>query len=131
MFVFTVRLAAGALAAGAGLGIEAAEPHRSSEAPIASGTSRYRPRGGLEAIPGGYGATCGGSRLVDHNPQETPAALAPVRDGSLPRVHLLWAATFLLLEAIAGDAHGDPDDSALALERDPGLAEAALGAEIG
>jgi DNA-binding CsgD family transcriptional regulator len=130
MFVFTVRLAAGAIARGAGLGIEAAEPHRSSEAPIASGTSRYRPRGGLEAIPGGYGATCGGSRLVDHNPQETPAALAPVRDGSLPRVHLLWAATFLLLEAIAGDAHGDPDDSALALERDPGLAEAALVAEI-
>jgi LuxR family maltose regulon positive regulatory protein len=110
-------------ARGVGLGIEAAEPHRWSEAPIASGTSRYRPRGGLEAIPGGYGATREGSRLVDHNPQEIPAALAPVRDGSLPRVHLLGAAAFLLLEAIAGDAYGDPDDSAPALERDLGLAE--------
>jgi hypothetical protein len=74
-------------------------------------------------VPGGYRAARGGSRLVDHQPQETPTALATVRDGSLPRTHLLWAAAFLLLEAIAGDAPGDPDTSALALERDLGLAE--------
>jgi LuxR family transcriptional regulator, maltose regulon positive regulatory protein len=90
---------------------------------IASGTSRYRSRGGLEMVPGGYHATRGGSRLVDHHGQETPAAIAAVRDGSVPRAHLLWAAAFLLLEAIAGDAPGDPDAAALALERDLGLAE--------
>ena len=90
---------------------------------IASGTSRYRSRGGLEVVPGGYRATRGGSRLVDHHRQETPAALAAVRDGSLHRAHLLWAAAFLLLEAIAGDAPGDPDASAPALERGLGLAE--------
>jgi hypothetical protein len=110
-------------ARGVGLGIETAEPHRWSEAPIASGTSRYRSRGGLEVVPGGYRATRRGSRLVDHHPQETPPALAAVRDGSPPRTHLLWAATFLLLEAIAGDAPGDPDSAALDLERDLGLAE--------
>ncbi len=81
---------------------------------IASGTSRYRSRGGLEVVPGGYRATRGGSRLVDHHRQETPAALAAVRDGSLPRAHLLWAAAFLLLEAIAGDAPGDPDACGIA-----------------
>jgi hypothetical protein len=74
-------------------------------------------------VPGGYRATRGGSRLVDHHRQETPAALAAVRDGSLPRAYLLWAAAFLLLEAIAGDAPGDPAASALALEHDLGLAE--------
>ena len=78
--------------------------------------SRYPARGGLEVVPGGYGAARGGSRLVDHHPQETPAALAPVRDSPVPRAHLLWAAAALLLEAIAADAPGDPDASALAAE---------------
>jgi LuxR family transcriptional regulator, maltose regulon positive regulatory protein len=110
-------------ARGVGLGIETPEPHSWSEAPIASGTSRYRSRGGLEVVPGGSRAARGGSRFVDHQPQETPTALATVRDGSLPGAHLLSAAAFLLLEAIAGDAPGDPDASALALERDLALAE--------
>ena len=103
-------------ARGAGPGIEAAEPHRGSGAPIPPAMSRYPARGGLEVVPGGYGAARGGSRLVDHHPQETPAALAPVRDGLVPRAHLLWAAAALLLEAIAADAPGDPHASALAAE---------------
>jgi LuxR family transcriptional regulator, maltose regulon positive regulatory protein len=42
-------------------------------------------------------------------------ALAPVRDGSLPRTHLLRAAAALLLEVIADDAPGDSDASMLDL----------------
>jgi LuxR family transcriptional regulator, maltose regulon positive regulatory protein len=53
----------------------------------------------------------------------TSAALAPVRDGSVPRAHLLRATAFWLLEAIATDAPGDQDAPALAPERDLGLAE--------
>jgi LuxR family transcriptional regulator, maltose regulon positive regulatory protein len=49
--------------------------------------------------------------------------LAPVRDGSLPRAHLLWAAVALLLEVIADDLPGDEDAHALAPERDLGLFE--------
>jgi LuxR family transcriptional regulator, maltose regulon positive regulatory protein len=64
------------------------------------------------------------ARLPGHNPQETPSRkLAPVRDGPVPRVQLLWAAALLLLEAIASDALGDSDASALAVECDLGLAE--------
>jgi LuxR family transcriptional regulator, maltose regulon positive regulatory protein len=73
-------------------------------AAIPSGMSSYRSRGRLEVVPGGCDA-------------------APGHDGSVPRAHLLWAAAFLLLEAIADDAPGDPDAPALALERDLGLAE--------
>jgi LuxR family transcriptional regulator, maltose regulon positive regulatory protein len=47
---------------------------------------------------------------------------ADVFDGSVPRAYLLWAAA-LLLEAIADDAPGDPNASAVALVRDLGLAE--------
>jgi LuxR family maltose regulon positive regulatory protein len=105
-----------------GSGLEAAEPYLGSGEPIPAGMSRYRPRGGLEVVPGGYGTARGGSRLVDHNLLETPAALAAARDGSRPRTQLLWAAAFLLLEAVADDAPGDPDASALALEHNLGLA---------
>jgi len=73
-------------------------------AAIPSGMSSYRSRGRLEVVPGGYDA-------------------APGHDGSVPRAHLLWAAAFLLLEAIADDAPGDPDASVLTLVRDLGLAE--------
>src|ERR1700689_4066078 len=52
------------------------------------------------------------------DPQQTPAALAPVRDGSVPRAYLLWAAAALLLEGIGDDASGDPDASASALGGD-------------
>jgi DNA-binding CsgD family transcriptional regulator len=72
-----------------------------------------RSRGGLEMVPGDYWPARGGPRLVDHNPQETPATLVPVRDGSVPRIQLLWAAAILLLEAIADDV---PDDPALVSE---------------
>jgi len=84
--------------------------------------SRSRSRGGLEVVAGSYRAARGGSRLAEHDPQETPAALAPVRDGYVPRAHRLWAAAFLLLEVIADDAPGDPDAAALALMRDLGPA---------
>ena len=56
-----------------------------------------------------------------HNLYQTMAALAPVRDGSVPRAYLLWAAAALLLEVIA-DGPGDPDAAVLAAERDLGLA---------
>jgi LuxR family maltose regulon positive regulatory protein len=102
-------------------GIEAAEPHRGTGEPIASGRSRRRSRGSLEVVLAGYRAARGGPRFTDHNPQETPAALAPVRSSSVSRAHLLRAAALLLLEAIADDAPGDSDASALALERDLGL----------
>jgi hypothetical protein len=74
-------------ARGVGPGIEAAEPHRWGGEPIPSGMSRYHSRGGLEVVPGGYGAACGGSRLVEHNQKETPSEFVPVR---VPRAHLLW-----------------------------------------
>ena len=53
--------------------------------------SRCRSRGGLEVVPGGYGAVRGGSRRLEHNPQQTSAALAPVRDGSVPRAYMFPA----------------------------------------
>jgi LuxR family maltose regulon positive regulatory protein len=74
-------------------------------------------------VPGGYGAARGKPRLEARNSQEALAALAPVRDRSVPRAHLLWAAAFLLLEAIADDAPGDSAASGLALERGLALAE--------
>jgi DNA-binding CsgD family transcriptional regulator len=95
-------------------GIEGA--HRCSGEPIRSGVSLRRSRGGLEVVPGGYRGARGGSPPPELNPRETPAALAPVRDGSLRRTRLLWAAAFLLLEAVAADA--------------PGGTEAALAAEL-
>ena len=125
-----VRQAAGARllcaqrgAAGVGSGVEAAEPHRWSGEPIPAEMSRCRSRGGLEVVPGGSGAARGGSRRRENDPPQTPAALAPVRDGSVPRAYLLWAAAALLLEVIADDASGDPDASASALVRGLGLAE--------
>jgi ATP/maltotriose-dependent transcriptional regulator MalT len=46
---------------------------------------------------------------------DTPSPeLAASRNGPVPRAHLLRAAAFLLLEAIADDTPGDPDASALA-----------------
>jgi LuxR family transcriptional regulator, maltose regulon positive regulatory protein len=101
---------------GAGPGIQAAEPHRWNADPVPSAASLRRSRGGLEVVPRGYRAARGGSGLADHHPRETPAALAP-------RTHLLWAAAFLLLEAIADDAPGDLDAPAPAVDRDLGLAE--------
>ena len=56
------------------------------------------------------------------SPREIPAALGPVRHGSVSRARLLWAAA-LLLEAIATDTPGDPDASVLPLEHGLGLAE--------
>jgi LuxR family transcriptional regulator, maltose regulon positive regulatory protein len=83
----------------------------------------HRSRGGLEVVANGNGAARGGARLAGHNPQELPTALASVRDGSMLRAHLLWAAAFLLLEATTDDAPSDADTVALALEPDLGLAE--------
>jgi DNA-binding CsgD family transcriptional regulator len=110
-------------ARGARPGVETAEPHRWSPEPIASGMSLRRSRGGLEVVSRGCGPARGESRLLEHDPPETPAAPAPVRDGSVPRAHLLWLAAALLLEVIADDAPDDLDGSALALERGLRLAE--------
>jgi LuxR family transcriptional regulator, maltose regulon positive regulatory protein len=72
--------------------------------------------GGLETAPASYGAAREGSRLVECDPQETPIALTSVRDGSVPRAHLLRAAA-LLLDVVTGNAPDDPDARALGLER--------------
>ena len=56
-------------------------------------------------------------------PQAAAAALAPVVDGSVPRVHPLWIIAALLLEATARDALGDPDAAGRALERALDVAE--------
>jgi ATP/maltotriose-dependent transcriptional regulator MalT len=66
-------------------------------------------RGRLEVVPGGDRGAHAGSRLAERHSQATAAALAAVRDGSLPRTNLLWAAAFLLLEAIADDVGDDPE----------------------
>jgi DNA-binding CsgD family transcriptional regulator len=98
----------------AGPGAGAAEPHPWSAAPVPAGASRSRSRGGLEVVPRGYRAARGGSLPPEHHPQDTLAVLAAVRDGSVPRALLLWAAASLLLEVIADDPPGDLD--ALAAE---------------
>jgi hypothetical protein len=61
----------------------------------------------LELVAGVNGAAGGRARLLERNPRELPAALGPVRHGSVPRARLLWAAA-LLVEAIATDTPGDP-----------------------
>jgi LuxR family transcriptional regulator, maltose regulon positive regulatory protein len=109
-------------ASGVGSEIDAAHLRCWSGEPIASGTSLCRSCGGLEVVPGG-GAARGRPRPQERNVQETLAALAPVRDGSLPTGLLLWAAAALLLEMIADDAPCDSDASMLDLARDLGLAE--------
>ena len=105
----------------AGPGVQAAEPHRWSAAPVPAEVSLRRSRGGLEVVPGGYRAARGGSLPPGHHPQDTLAVLAAARDGSVPRALLLWAA-LLLLEVIADDPPGDLD--ALAAELKGLLGEA-------
>jgi LuxR family maltose regulon positive regulatory protein len=92
------------------------EPRCWSGEPIASGMSLCRSHGGLETAPASYGAACGGSRLVECDPRETPIALMSVSDGSVARAHLLRAAA-LLLEVVTDNAPGDPEARALGLER--------------
>jgi LuxR family transcriptional regulator, maltose regulon positive regulatory protein len=75
-------------------------------------------------VPGGYRAARGGSLPPGHHPQDTLAVLAAVRDGSVPRAYLLWAAALLLLQVIADDPPGDPDAAALAAELADLLGEA-------
>jgi LuxR family maltose regulon positive regulatory protein len=64
-------------------------------------------------------------RLAQHDPQAAATALAPVLDGSVPRVgvHPSWIVEALLMEAIARDALGDPDAAGRALESALDLAE--------
>jgi hypothetical protein len=106
------------------------EPRCWSGEPIASGISLCRSHGGLEAAPASYGAGRGGSRLVECDPHETPIALTSVRDGSVPRAHLLRAAA-LLLEVVTDNAPGDPDARALGLERALRLVASLLAEAIG
>ena len=107
-----------------GPGVQAAEPHRWSAAPVPVEVSLRRSRGGLEVVPGGYRAARGASPPSQHHPQDTPAVLAAARDGSVPRARLLWAAALLLLEVIVDDTSGDPDAAALAAELAGQLGEA-------
>jgi LuxR family transcriptional regulator, maltose regulon positive regulatory protein len=62
-------------------------------------------------------------RLAQRNPRAAITALAPVLDGSAPLPWPAWLAQAFLLEAIAGDALGDPRAVASALERALDLAE--------
>jgi LuxR family maltose regulon positive regulatory protein len=77
----------------------------------------------LGLVTGVNGAAGGRSRLLERNPREIPAALGPIRHGSVSRARLLRAVAALLLEAIATDTPGDPDASVLPLEHGLGLAE--------
>ena len=106
------------------------EPRCWSGEPIASGINLCRSHGGLETAPASYGAARGGSRLVECDPHETPIALTSVRDGSVPRAHLLRAAA-LLLEVVTDNAPGDPDAHALGLERALRLVASLLAEAIG
>ncbi|MFZ0043033.1 MAG: LuxR C-terminal-related transcriptional regulator [Solirubrobacteraceae bacterium] len=62
-------------------------------------------------------------RLAQHDPQAARTALTPILDGSLTEIHPVWAATAVLLEAVAQDALGDADAAWRALERALDLAE--------
>jgi len=55
-------------------------------------------------------------RLAQRDPRAASAALAPVLDGSAPLVRRSWLVNAFLLEAIAGDALGDPAAAGRALE---------------
>jgi LuxR family transcriptional regulator, maltose regulon positive regulatory protein len=74
-----------------------------------------------EVARGGSGPALAAPGFARHNLDQATAALAPVRDASVPRAHLLWVAAALLLEVIA-DGPGDPDAAVLVAERDLGLA---------
>jgi ATP/maltotriose-dependent transcriptional regulator MalT len=71
-----------------------------------------------EVARGGSDPALAAPGFVRHSPHQATAALAPVRDASVPRAHLLWAAAALLLEVIADGP------------RDPDAAEGALVSEI-
>jgi Bacterial regulatory proteins, luxR family len=49
-----------------------------------------------EVARGGADPALAAPRFARHNPHQATAALAPVRDASVPRAHLLWAATAFL-----------------------------------
>jgi LuxR family maltose regulon positive regulatory protein len=61
--------------------------------------------------------------LTQHDPQAATDALAPVLDGSFPRVHPSGLIEAVLLEAIARDALGDQAAAGRALERALDLAQ--------
>jgi LuxR family maltose regulon positive regulatory protein len=62
-------------------------------------------------------------RLATRDPRAAKDALAPIRDGALPRAHSVWVVAAFLLTAIACDALGDPGAAGRALERALDLAE--------
>jgi LuxR family maltose regulon positive regulatory protein len=62
-------------------------------------------------------------RLTQHDPQAATTALAPVLDGSFPRVHPSGLVEAVLLEAIARDALGDQAAAGRALEHALDLAQ--------
>lgn len=78
-------------------------------------TTTYRAFGSTGSRTFRLAGTRRGPPLPQHDPPETPAALAPRAD--------LLRAVAALLDAIADDARGHPDAAAVAAEHDPGLAE--------
>ena len=80
---------------------------------------------GASPVPvsrGGSDPALAASGFTRHNPDQATAAFAPVRDASVPRAYLLWAAAAALLLEVIADGPGDPDAAVLAAERDLGLA---------
>ena len=78
-------------------------------------TTTYRAFGRTGSRTFRLAGTRGGSRLPEHDPPETLAALAPRAD--------LLRAVAALLDAIADDARGHPDAAAVASEHHLGRAE--------
>src|SRR5260370_7943628 len=77
-------------------------------------TTTYRAFGRTSGRTFRLAGARGGPPLPQHDPQDTPAALAPRAD--------LLRAVAALLDVIADDARGYPD-AVVATEHDPGRAE--------
>jgi hypothetical protein len=60
-----------------------------------------------------------GPQSVQHELQATAAALTPMPDGSVARVHRVWVVVAFLLGAISRDLPGDPDAVSPRLEARP------------
>jgi LuxR family transcriptional regulator, maltose regulon positive regulatory protein len=96
----------------------------SDPSPGAQGKGARRMRSAGERASGHLREVFAGPRPAQHELQATSAALTPLLDGSVPRVHRIWVAAAFLLGVISRDALGDPDGVGSALERALDLAEA-------
>jgi LuxR family transcriptional regulator, maltose regulon positive regulatory protein len=96
----------------------------SDSTPGARGKGTQRMRSGGERTSGHLRQVFAGPRPAQHEVQATTAAITPLLDGSVPRVHRIWVAAAFLLGVISRDALGDPDAVGPVLERALDIAEA-------